>query len=103
MAGVGRLADQDDLLAVDAFGSLFGVRAAGGVVRLALGAVGFEHLFVGGVRTQRPLVGQQVVPRRSDERRVGEECVRTCRSRWSPYHQNKNKRSRHWHYRTILK
>src|SRR3546814_4133085 len=24
--------------------------------------------------------------RRSEERRVGEECVSTCRSRWSPYH-----------------
>src|SRR3546814_14857444 len=24
--------------------------------------------------------------RRSDERRVGKECVSTCRSRWSPYH-----------------
>src|SRR3546814_14430253 len=23
---------------------------------------------------------------RSEERRVGKECVRTCRSRWSPYH-----------------
>src|SRR3546814_18847979 len=23
---------------------------------------------------------------RSDERRVGKECVSTCRSRWSPYH-----------------
>src|SRR3546814_20550814 len=23
---------------------------------------------------------------RSEERRVGTECVRTCRSRWSPYH-----------------
>src|SRR3546814_19730835 len=22
---------------------------------------------------------------RSEERRVGQECVRTCRSRWSPY------------------
>src|SRR3546814_15094175 len=28
------------------------------------------------------------VPRtlRSEERRVGKECVSTCRSRWSPYH-----------------
>src|SRR3546814_17189656 len=26
---------------------------------------------------------------RSDERRVGKECVSTCRSRWSPYHENK--------------
>src|SRR3546814_13145071 len=24
---------------------------------------------------------------RSEERRVGKECVRTCRSRWSPYHK----------------
>ena len=24
--------------------------------------------------------------RRSEERRVGKECVRLCRSRWSPYH-----------------
>src|SRR3546814_9918543 len=24
--------------------------------------------------------------RRSEERRVGKECVNTCRSRWSPYH-----------------
>src|SRR3546814_11592982 len=23
---------------------------------------------------------------RSEERRVGKECFRTCRSRWSPYH-----------------
>src|SRR3546814_10412426 len=26
------------------------------------------------------------VDRRSEERRVGKECVSTCRSRWSPYH-----------------
>src|SRR3546814_11564101 len=25
-------------------------------------------------------------PVRSEERRVGKECVSTCRSRWSPYH-----------------
>src|SRR3546814_19610512 len=28
---------------------------------------------------------------RSEERRVGKECVSTCRSRWSPYHEKKNK------------
>src|SRR3546814_12097191 len=27
---------------------------------------------------------------RSEERRVGKECVSTCRSRWSPYHSKKN-------------
>src|SRR3546814_17860143 len=31
---------------------------------------------------------------RSEERRVGKECVSTCRSRWSPYHYTKNKRYR---------
>src|SRR3546814_16776052 len=29
--------------------------------------------------------------RRSEERRVGHECVSTCRSRWSPYHENKKR------------
>src|SRR3546814_15089476 len=28
----------------------------------------------------------EVISRRSEERRVGKECVSTCRSRWSPYH-----------------
>src|SRR3546814_13004011 len=28
---------------------------------------------------------------RSEERRVGKECVSTCRSRWSAYHYKKNK------------
>src|SRR3546814_8335652 len=27
-----------------------------------------------------------VLQYRSEERRVGKECVSTCRSRWSPYH-----------------
>src|SRR3546814_13538221 len=27
---------------------------------------------------------------RSEERRVGKECVSTCRSRWSPYHYKNN-------------
>src|SRR3546814_3026548 len=31
------------------------------------------------------VAGEQVLDR-SEERRVGKECVSTCRSRWSPYH-----------------
>src|SRR3546814_16777775 len=27
-----------------------------------------------------------IYSKRSEERRVGKECVSTCRSRWSPYH-----------------
>src|SRR3546814_6557420 len=30
-----------------------------------------------------PLIERDI---RSEERRVGKECVSTCRSRWSPYH-----------------
>src|SRR3546814_6355497 len=28
----------------------------------------------------------ETAAKRSEERRVGKECVSTCRSRWSPYH-----------------
>src|SRR3546814_19942581 len=28
----------------------------------------------------------EMSPQRSEERRVGKECVSTCRSRWEPYH-----------------
>src|SRR3546814_11930441 len=40
------------------------------------------------VGTEGKLGGQATVPgvARSEERRVGKECVSTCRSRWSPYH-----------------
>src|SRR3546814_11016253 len=32
--------------------------------------------------------------RRSEERRVGKECVSKCRSRWCPYHSKKNNETR---------
>src|SRR3546814_3749778 len=38
---------------------------------------------------ERPIVAARYsirLPQRSEERRVGKECVSTCRSRWSPYH-----------------
>src|SRR3546814_16778925 len=38
--------------------------------------------------TQRPRPGD-----RSEERRVGKECVSKCRSRWSAYHVNKKKKT----------
>src|SRR3546814_12345474 len=35
----------------------------------------------------KPDIGLSTARRwRSEERRVGKECVSTCRSRWSPYH-----------------
>src|SRR3546814_14128454 len=45
-----------------------------------------QHLRVGGW-AGRVLVAAVL---RSEERRVGEECVSTCRSRWSPYTEKKN-------------
>src|SRR3546814_12596541 len=36
------------------------------------------------------VLGGSIVGRhRSEERRVGQECVNTCRSRWPPYHSKK--------------
>src|SRR6056297_4152194 len=40
-------------------------------------------------RRVRPPERSARTPRRSEERRVGKECVSTCRSRWSPYHEKK--------------
>src|SRR3546814_20466551 len=46
----------------------------------------FRHLVFpcGSIRHRSPR------PRRSEERRVGKECVSTCRSRWQPYLYKKN-------------
>src|SRR3546814_12656266 len=38
--------------------------------------------------------GQMPSRGRSEERRVGKECVSTCRSRWSPYHEKKKKNNK---------
>src|SRR3546814_12228750 len=53
------------------------------------------HPGVVGAEAERAGTGFQAVvgagiQARSEERRVGKECVSTCRSRWSPYHY-KNK------------
>src|SRR3546814_11007049 len=39
------------------------------------------------IMLSRVYIGTHYV--RSEERRVGKECVSTCRSRWSPYHYKK--------------
>src|SRR3546814_20712638 len=42
-----------------------------------------------GGRVQALVSGGAPLNPRSEERRVGNECVSTCRSRWSPYHKKK--------------
>src|SRR3546814_19450583 len=50
-----------------------------------------------------PLAGIHFAPpgARSEERRVGKECVSTCRSRWSPYHSKKKRNLDRYTYITI--
>src|SRR3546814_12074174 len=43
------------------------------------------------VSTMNGLVLLTGTVKRSEERRVGKECVSTCRSRWSPYHSKTKK------------
>src|SRR3546814_11042186 len=49
-------------------------------VRLSMAHPSFQHLDCS--QTCRRFS----IAERSEERRVGKECVSTCRSRWSPYH-----------------
>src|SRR3546814_8443369 len=47
----------------------------------------FAVLAGGITATGRQQIGNRILAiDRSEERRVGKECVRTCRYRWSPYH-----------------
>src|SRR3546814_16489925 len=65
----------------------------GGKIGLAGGAAARQQrrrfdelkLAVGGDFLDRRAAIYSVLNRRSEERRVGKECVSTCRSRWSPY------------------
>src|SRR3546814_20299494 len=45
------------------------------------------------VPTVTDRIDAALIEQRSEERRVGKECVSTCRSRWSPYHSKKKNKS----------
>src|SRR3546814_6001493 len=57
-------------------------------IRMATLGIGVEGAFKGSCvwRFRVEVVFRHLYPDRSEERRVGKECVSTCRSRWSPYH-----------------
>src|SRR3546814_3431331 len=74
-----------------------------GLAAIMARGVGFERLMLGVIAAQQTRAarargkaafdarGERVaegvtIRERSEERRVGKECVSTCRSRWSPYH-----------------
>ena len=46
----------------------------------------FNGFDVNWYRSVQPMALVTKNPPRSEERRVGKECLRLCRSRWSPYH-----------------
>src|SRR3546814_12947306 len=45
-----------------------------------------RHHLLWASRSMIPEAQAWITDIRSEERRVGQECVSTCRSRWSPYH-----------------
>src|SRR3546814_1389501 len=77
-------------------GSYGEVGATDPIVTLGLDPAAFTHRLPGGLAlTTKRLSSRHSLPGpigvgmatpRSEERRVGKECVSTCRSRWSPYH-----------------
>src|SRR3546814_19517085 len=58
-----------------------------GLLIRVMGATASERFvpITGRVEEIRGLTTRDAMTR-SEERRVGKECVSTCRSRWSPYH-----------------
>src|SRR3546814_13212037 len=74
------------------------LQAAGGVHGVAdrgdAAGAAVAHLADDG----RPEVQADADAQRSEERRVGKECVSTCRSRGSPYTSKKKNPTPHHHY-----
>src|SRR3546814_17005240 len=64
-----------------------------GLAAMGAGLAGIGVGYVFGSHLQGAFRNPDAEPRISSsaERRVGKECVRTCRSRWSPYHYKRNK------------
>src|SRR3546814_9094139 len=64
---------------------------AGAIQNLTLDGRAIDHFLRNELdHDPLPSIAVEMVHRsdydRSEERRVGKECVSTCRSRWSPYH-----------------
>src|SRR3546814_19109654 len=69
--------------------AMFGIKDYGAIFLICLGA--FYPILISTTHGARSLDlnllrAAQMMGARSEERRVGKECVSTCRSRWSPYH-----------------
>src|SRR3546814_20442600 len=50
------------------------------------GSAFMSHMATAALALSAGYIDVALIAYRSEERRVGKECVSTCRSRWSPYH-----------------
>src|SRR3546814_12941507 len=64
--------------------SVIAVLAVAGFIWSGLYNIGADDPHTGPVYSALETLRERSI--RSEERRVGKECVSTCRSRWSPYH-----------------
>src|SRR3546814_20084643 len=81
----------------DATGTMIGVASRAGLIepgkpnRLGRALLADSSAIVAGSFLGTSSTTAYVESARSEERRVGKECVSTCRSRWSPYHKKKKR------------
>src|SRR3546814_16388384 len=75
-------------LTVDVVGKeeVDGLALVEGLLHPAVALRDFDANPLEGSDQARPVDLFDLANARSEERRVGKECVSTCRSRWSPYH-----------------
>src|SRR3546814_16589990 len=74
-----------DLLGIDRIGIVYRERTQIGI-KAVLGLLRHRE---GAGQGELDRLGRMAAQERSEERRVGNECVSTCRSRWSPDHYKK--------------
>src|SRR3546814_11882760 len=73
------------LMGRNGMGKTTTIRSIMGLTPASQGAIRFRGSDIRGLPSYRVAkVGIGLVPERSEERRVGKECVSTCRSRWAP-------------------
>src|SRR3546814_13067919 len=74
--------------AFDALGQMIDANATFGRAFFGVGHVTAQscHRNLESAEARYRLILLALDAHRSEERRVGKECVSTCRSRWSPYH-----------------
>src|SRR3546814_6589931 len=63
-----------------------GAKFNGDDLELCMNIAGIAGVAIENMELYKKLETESLIRDRSEERRVGKECVSTCSSRWSPYH-----------------